>query len=197
MPTVKYRAMPWALCLVLTALGVSAAPITALPAAPSAIPATEPVTPVISVIPGQPQPPAPLTRIREERALDLGQLESIQAETVLYEAQLARVKALSELQKNGADRSLAQPLNVAPPPQEGHTEVTGATRDDGPPQILEITGNRHAFTAVLLFGNGNQVTVQTGNRVPGTDYVVKRISLNEVVVTGKNTALVSLAFAGG
>ncbi|ELN3120752.1 type IV pilus biogenesis protein PilP, partial [Escherichia coli] len=60
----------------------------------------------------------------------------------------------------------------------------------------EITGTGKGFTAVLALINGNQVTVQSGNRIPGTEYVVKRINLNEVVVAGKNQTLVSLSFAG-
>ncbi|WP_139102345.1 type IV pilus biogenesis protein PilP, partial [Serratia sp. 14-2641] len=52
------------------------------------------------------------------------------------------------------------------------------------------------FTAVLALSNGNQVTVQSGDRIPGTEYVVKRINLNEVVVSGKSPTLVSLSFAG-
>lgn len=195
MPTVKFRLTPWALCLALMAPAVFAAPVSDVPAAPSALPSTAPSPPPEMSAP--PVSQTTFTRAEAGRALDLGQLEAIQAETVLYEAQLARAKALSELQKNGVDRSLAQPFNPAPPSQDGHSEVTGATQEAGPPQILEITGNSKGFMAVLLMSNGNQVTVQTGNQVPGTDFVVKRITLNEVVVTGKNTALLSLAFAGG
>ncbi|WP_337263667.1 MULTISPECIES: type IV pilus biogenesis protein PilP [unclassified Serratia (in: enterobacteria)] len=197
MPTVKYRAIPWALGLAMTVVGGFAAPITAVPAAPAALPSTASAAPITPMTSDTPSPSSPFTRADVGRTLDLGQLESIQAETVLYEAQLIRAKALSELQKNGYDRSLDLPFNPAPPSQEGHSAVKGAMPEAGPPQILEITGNKRGFMAVLVLGNGNQVTVQTGNRVPGTDYVVKRITLNEVVVSGQNTALVSLAFARG
>ncbi|ERK05993.1 PilP [Serratia fonticola AU-AP2C] len=115
---------------------------------------------------------------------------------MLYEAQLARAKALNELQKNGYDRALDQPFNPAPPSQDNKTEVKGAVQDAVPPQIVEITGTGKGFTAVLALSNGNQVTVQSGDRIPGTEYVVKRINLNEVVVSGKSPTLVSLSFAG-
>ncbi|MDH2272354.1 type IV pilus biogenesis protein PilP [Serratia marcescens] len=194
MPTVKSWVTPWALCLVLTAPGAFAAPVADIPASPLATPSAEQsVKPPTSA-----DIPLPTTFTRNEagRALNLGQLEAIQAETVLYEAQLARAKALNELQKNGYDRGLDQPFNPAPPAQDNKNEVKGATQDAPPPQIVEITGNGKGFTAVLALSNGNQVTVQAGNRIPGTEYVVKRINLNEVVVTGKNQTMVSLSFAG-
>ncbi|HBE9154530.1 MULTISPECIES: type IV pilus biogenesis protein PilP [Serratia] len=194
MPTVKSWVTPWALCLVLTAPSVFAAPVADIPAAPLAIPSAE--KPVKSPTSVDIPLPTTFTRTEAGRALNLGQLEAIQAETVLYEAQLARAKALNELQKNGYDRALDQPFNPAPPSQDNKAEVKGATQDAVPPQIVEITGTGKGFTAVLALSNGNQVTVQSGNRIPGTEYVVKRINLNEVVVAGKNQTLVSLSFAG-
>lgn len=195
MPTVKFRATPWALCLALTAPGVFAAPVADVRAAPSALPDTETgvPAPASSDIP----PPTVFTRTEAGRALNLGQLESIQAETVLYEAQLARAKALNELQKNGYDRSLDQPFNPAPPSQDNSKkEVKGATKDAVLPHVIEITGNGKVFTALLALGNGNQVTVLVGQRIPGTDFVVKHVSINDVVVTGADQSLVSLSFAG-
>nr|WP_241390174.1 type IV pilus biogenesis protein PilP [Serratia marcescens]ULG13233.1 hypothetical protein 1577p_00046 [Serratia marcescens] len=190
MPTAKSRVTPWALCLVLIAPGVFAAPVADIPAAPPASPPVKPPTTA--------DLPLPTTFARAEagRALNLGQLEAIQAETVLYEAQLARAKALNELQKNGYDRALDQPFNPAPPSQDNKSEVKGAVQDAAPPQIVEITGAGKGFTAVLALSNGNQVTVQVGNRIPDTEFVVKRININEVVVSGKNQTLVSLSFAG-
>lgn len=196
MPTVKSGVTPWALCLVLTAPGVFAAPVADISAAPIATPSAEKSVkpPASADIPQS----TTFTRTEAGRALNLGQLEAIQAETVLYEAQLARAKALNELQKNGYDRPLDQPFNPVPPSQDNKVEVKGAAQDAVPPQIVEITGTGtgNGFTAVLALSNGNQVTVQSGNRIPGTEYVVKRITLNEVVVAGKNQTLVSLSFAG-
>lgn len=188
MPT-NLRKATWALCLLWLSPGAFATPTTTLPPAPSPESAPEHAEPV-----DIPQPTT-FTRAEAGRALNLGQLESIQAETVLYEAQLARAKALNELQKNGYDRALDQPFNPAPPSLDGKTDVKGTTQDAVPPQIVEITGTGNGYLAVLSLSNGNQVTVQTGNRIPGTDYVVKRITLNEVVVSGNNQSLMSLSFA--
>lgn len=173
------------LCVILLSPEVFAKPTTSLPPAP-------PLDMEMKTV----MPPTTFTLAEAGRALNLGQLESIQAETVLYEAQLARAKALHELQKNGYDRSLEQPFNPTSPAQDNKTEVNGAAQDVIPPQIVEITGNGTGYLAVLTLSNGNQVTVQTGNRIPGTDYVIKRITFNEVVVSAKNQSLVSLSFAG-
>lgn len=190
MPIVKSG---WMLCIALLSQSVFAAPSTELPPAP-AVKETPTPAPV-----AKPADTAPTTFTQNEQAsaLNLGVLESIQSETVLYEAQLARVKALSELQKNGYDRSLTQPFNPAPPSQDNNkTEVKGTTQTGSPPQVVEIAGTGKGYTALLSLSNGNQVSVQTGNRIPGTDFVVKKISLDEVVVSSPDQALVSLSFAG-
>lgn len=193
MPT-NLRTAAWALCLLSQSPGVIAAPTTTLPPAPlpnTVVKGNEPVE-----TPDDASPPTAFTRVEAGRALNLGQLESIQAETVLYEAQLARAKALNELQKNGYDRGLDQPFNPAPPALDGKAEVKSAAQDVIPPQIVEITGTGNGYLAVLSLSNGNQVTVQAGNRIPGTDFIVKRVTLNEVVVSGNNQSLMSLSFAG-
>lgn len=189
MPT-KNRIAHWALCLMLLPTVAFAEPVTDLPPPPSVDSAEKKQVPADTPL------PTTFTRAEAGRMLNLGQLEAIQAETVLYEAQLARAKALNELQKNGYDRSMDQPFNPAPPSLDNTPEIKGATQNDPPPQIVEITGSGSGYMAVLSLSNGNQVTVQTGNRIPGTEYVVKRVNLNEVVVSGKNQSLVSLSFAG-
>lgn len=189
MPT-NLRRAAWALCLLWLSPGVFAAPTTTLPPAPSPESAPE-QTESADV----PQATA-FTRVEANRALKLEHLEDIQAETVLYEFQLSRTKALNELQKNGFDSGQSQPFNPAPPSLDGKADVKGTAQDAVPPQIVEITGTGNGYLAVLSLSNGNQVTVQTGNRIPGTDYIVKRITLNEVVVSGNNQSLMSLSFAG-
>lgn len=185
----------WMLCIGLITQSVLAAPSTDLPPAPTPL-VKENISPV-PAIKTVDIPPTTFTQSEQASALNLGVLESIQSETVLYEAQLARVKALSELQKNGYDRSLAQPFNPAPPAQDNSkTEVKGSNQTSTPPQVVEIAGSGKGYSALLSLSNGNQVTVQTGNRIPGTDFVVKKISLDEVVVSSPDQPLVSLSFAG-
>ncbi|WP_432324102.1 type IV pilus biogenesis protein PilP [Yersinia enterocolitica] len=191
MPTAKYQLPTWALCFAMFVPSVFAAPVTDLPTAPTST--TEKAPPIS----GDALPSTTFTRSEAARALNLGQLEAIQAETVLFEAQLARAKALNELNKNGYDRSVDQPFNPAPPSQDNTKhEVKGAAQEAIPPQVIEISGDSKGFSALLALSNGNQVSVQTGSRIPGTDFVVKRITLNEVVVSMSNQSLISLSFSG-
>lgn len=182
----------WALCLALAAPAAMAAPQpdghgpgnpTASPPATADLP-----LPV----------PHPLTVLHDSagQPLNLGTLEVIQAETVLFEAQLARARALGELQKKGYDTLAGSPFNPAQPAGNDAPAVKGAAADAAPPQVVEIAGSGTALSALLVLSNGNQVHVQTGSRVPGTDYVVKRISISEVVVSSSSHALLSLTFAG-
>ncbi len=151
MPTAKSRVTPWALCLVLIAPSVFAAPVADIPAAPPASPTVKPPTTA--------DLPLPTTFARAEAglALNLGQLEVIQAETVLYELQLARAKALNELQKNGYDRALDQPFNPAPPSQDNKSEVKGAVQDAAhrrlwrsPERVKDSRPCWHSATAIRL-----------------------------------------------
>ena len=157
-----------ALCLLLLSPAAMADPVSTLPPAqnassPAPLPVPRPVT-VMHDSAGQP--------------LNLGSLETIQAETVLFEAKVARAKALGELQKSGVDSDPAPLFNPAPP------------------QVVEIAGSGNALSALLVLSNGNQVRVQPGSRVPGTNYTVSRISFNEVVVSSPGHAAISLTFAG-
>ncbi|MBC8950064.1 type IV pilus biogenesis protein PilP [Xenorhabdus sp. TS4] len=181
----------WLLSMVLITPAVNANPDTDLPSSSTVI--SEPKEPSITT---PTQTVTTFKRTEAGRALNLGQLESIQAETVLYEAQLARAKALSELQKNGYDSSFELPFNPASPIQDSNQiDIKGATQDTTLPQVIEISGRGKNFTALLTLNNGNQVTIQTGGQIPGTDYVVRRISINEVIITAPNRPLISLSFA--
>ncbi|WP_426575564.1 type IV pilus biogenesis protein PilP (plasmid) [Xenorhabdus stockiae] len=133
-----------------------------------------------------------------KKALNLGQLESIQAETIIYEAQLERAKTLNELQKNGYDRSLDLSFDQPPPIQSRPNEVysQGVNQNSTLPKVIEISKIGKIFTAQIAFSNGNKINVKTGNRIPGTDYIVRRININEVVITSPNNQLISLSFSG-
>jgi type IV pilus biogenesis protein PilP len=192
MPINKFGVKSCAFCLVLAVQGVIAAPVSDLPPAPQVNSTPEQAKPNTAS-----QPSTTVFAQKEAvRALNLGQIEAIQAETVLYEFQMARVKALNELNKNGYDGLLDQPFNPAPPAQDSKTTVKGTAQEATPPQVVEISGDGKEYTALLALSNGNQVSVQNGNQIPGTDYVVKRITISEVVVSGPKQSLLSLSFAG-
>lgn len=174
-----------ALCLLLLSPAAMADPVSTLPPAqnassPAPLPVPRPVT-VMHDSAGQP--------------LNLGSLETIQAETVLFEAKVARAKALGELQKSGVETDTATLFNPAPPAADAQA-VKGASTDTTPPQVVEIAGSGNALSALLVLSNGNQVRVQPGSRVPGTNYTVSRITFNEVVASSPGHAAISLTFAG-
>lgn len=193
MPIVSYGTKCWVMILVLSVHDVSAAAEIDLPLSPISTDQTlfaKSATTGISL-------PTAFIHSKASHGLNLGQLESIQAETVLYEAQLARAKALNELQKNGYDHSLDHSFNPIQPAQKNRkSEVKATTSDFAPPLVIEIVGNGKGYTALLSLSNGNQHSVQAGTRIPGTDYTVKNINLNEVVVTGPEESSISLSFAG-
>lgn len=178
------------LCLLLLSPSVMAAPVATLPSAPSPAQNTSPPSP--------PPVPRPVTVMHDSagQPLNLGSLETIQAETVLFEARVARAKALGELQKSGVDSDPVPLFNPAPPAATDAQAVKGASTDTTPPQVVEIAGSGNALSALLVLSNGNQVRVQPGSRVPGTNYTVSRISFNEVVVSAPGRTAMSLTFAG-
>lgn len=165
----------WVLCLALNGTGAFASPVTDIVAAPSAASVGK-SSPPATVSTKAAQPDSAVQKRDAQRTLTLEKLEAIQAETVLFEAQLAREKVFRELQKS-SNRPDQQQASL-------------------PPQVVEITASGRDFTAVLLLGNGNLITVRQEDRIPGTDDVVKRITLNEVVVSGHDQMPFSLSFAG-
>lgn len=178
MPTTKFRVFYLAVFLGLSPHCVLAENVDSKPEVKSSLPLTT------------------FSQNEASRALNIGKLEEIQAGTVLYEAQLAMARALNELHKNGFDGTLERPFNPAPPSQDTQKLIKVTEEYSSPPQVVEITGSGNGFSAVLVLSNGNRVPVQNGSRVPGTEYTVKRVGFNEVVVSGKNNTLLSLSFAG-
>ncbi|WP_436883028.1 type IV pilus biogenesis protein PilP [Enterobacter asburiae] len=179
-----------ALCLLLLSPAVMADPVATLPPAPS---------PAQHASPPAPLPvPHPVTVMHDStgQPLNLGSLEAIQAETVLFDFKVARAKALGELQKSGMDSDTTPLLNPVPPVSADAQAVKGASTDTTPPQVVEIASSGNALSALLVLSNGNQVRVLSGSRVPGTNYTVSRISFNEVVVSSPGHTAISLTFAG-
>lgn len=121
--------------------------------------------------------------------LTIAHLEAIQAQTVLYEAQVLRARALQELQKNGGEVDSAKPFNPAPPAD------IPVISSQSLPQIIQISGTGKSISALLILGNGNQVTVSQGSDIPGTAWQVSKITLNQVIVTSGDKAR-TLNFSG-
>lgn len=139
--------------------------------------------------------PMKILRSTTGQPLNMGSLEVIQSETVLFEAQVSRARALDELQKSGSEATASLPFNPAPP-ADGSPQAIKGTTDNTPPEVIEISGQGTSLSALLSLSNGNQVYVRTGGRVPGTDYTVSKITLDEVVLSARDKSLLSLSFSG-
>lgn len=139
--------------------------------------------------------PVKILRSTTGQPLNMGSLEVIQSETVLFEAQVSRARALDELQKSGSEATASLPFNPAPP-ADGNPQAIKGTTDNTPPEVIEISGQGTSLSALLSLSNGNQVYVRTGGRVPGTDYTVSKITLDEVVLSARDKSLLSLSFSG-
>ncbi|PUA41488.1 type IV pilus biogenesis protein PilP [Pseudomonas protegens] len=104
------------------------------------------------------------------------QLEQIQAETVLLEAQAARAKAKKELEE-GTSGGSGLPM----------LESSGASlpaRPLGRVHVQEIYGAGNRLVARLGLPDGSQVEIVPGEAIPGTDLTVTAISARSVRVSG-------------
>ncbi|MEF4610837.1 type IV pilus biogenesis protein PilP [Escherichia coli] len=106
------------------------------------------------------------------------QVEQIQAETVIYEAKLARQKAVSEL------RNLAS-ATPAITPSSGYSSLADT---DIPAQrvaakslrVIEIFGTPQQMSARISLLDGSVTDVKVGQSIPGTSYKVASITGNGV-----------------
>lgn len=188
----KYSRTLWLLMLTGVTAVSDAAPTTALPASTPASDITR------SAPIDKPAPPAPLHE-NSGNTLNLARLERIQADTLLFEAQVARAKALLSLQQNnGYDASLPAPLSqsLVVPASGG---VPGTTLPALPtqvvlPRVVEIAGSGKHLRTRLALADGTAVELSTGQRVPGTNNTVKNITAQEVQVTTSAGETHTLAF---
>ncbi|EDW6064587.1 type IV pilus biogenesis protein PilP [Salmonella enterica subsp. enterica serovar Oslo] len=123
-------------------------------------------------------------------------MEDIQAQTMLYKAQLLRDKALTELQKlsTGSDS-----LSMASAPLPYDTSATQSApaapaRDEPPPQVIQITGAGKTLSALIRLSGGNQLMVQAGNTIPGANLKVEKITFDAVTVSKAGKQPWMLAF---
>lgn len=190
---------PLLLCILFGSTpGSYAAPTTALPDVTHTT-EIQKSSPTESGAPSSDTPPAP-TRLHESsgNTLNLARLERIQADTLLFEAQAARAKALLSLQQNnGYDASLPAPLSQSLVAATGG--VPGTTLSTLPtqtvlPRIVEIAGSGKHLRTRLALSDGAAVELSAGQRIPGTNNTVKTITAQEVQITTSTGETHTLAF---
>lgn len=113
----------------------------------------------------------------------LQRLETIQAETVLLEAQAARAKVQRELDEVPLISSKDIVSNI---PQNQLPLVAQTTYPL--PVIQEIYGNNKRLVAQLVTAEGGVTTVSIGQVIPGTDYKVTSITAKSVQVSDGNVS---------
>lgn len=149
-----------------------------------------------------------IAKVAEEDAsrITLGELETLQAETLLYEARLARDKARNELKKYGVtDTPQATAQMPTPTPQRDDTpsysgagEIANLSDSAGQvvlPQIIQIFGQGHHLQAKLLLNSSLRITVSQGSKIPGTPFVVRQITPQRVEVQKPGEPTSTLVFA--
>ncbi|EOL1347841.1 type IV pilus biogenesis protein PilP [Escherichia coli] len=104
-------------------------------------------------------------------------IEQIQEETALYEAMLAREKIRHEL------RMLEQGIPAEPGrPQESTSAIPTAPSTAASPRLTEIFGVQPQLSARIELSGGHITDVKTGQNIPGTPYLVEKITPDSVVL---------------
>ncbi|ECM3182338.1 type IV pilus biogenesis protein PilP [Salmonella enterica subsp. enterica serovar Newport] len=154
------------------AAGTTPAPVTTLPPpAPASVPV--PAT----------APPDVKTVVPPSTGGTVAHMEDIQAQTLLYKAQLMRDKALAELQKISSN-SDSLPVSVGPLSYDTSASApVSSARDDASPQVIQITGDGKTFSALIRTNRGSQLIVHAGNTIPGTNLKVDKITFDAVTVS--------------
>ncbi|EAS1943286.1 type IV pilus biogenesis protein PilP [Salmonella enterica] len=120
-----------------------------------------------------------------------GQLEALQAKTLLLEAQVQAARLQKELTTTetagaGENGPAAGPFAMNMPADVGTTPVQAApaaTRAPGRITVLEVSGRGNALQATLSFPDGRRSVVKAGNALPGSTLTVKAISLSGVTLS--------------
>lgn len=105
------------------------------------------------------------------------QIEQIQDETALYEAMLAREKIRHELRT----LELGAPAEARGQP-ESTSAVTTNTQALPSPRLTEIFGVQPHLSARIELPGGNITDVKAGQNLPGTPYLVEKITPDSVVL---------------
>ncbi|ELA3518079.1 type IV pilus biogenesis protein PilP [Salmonella enterica] len=122
-----------------------------------------------------------------------GQLEALQAKTLLLEAQVQAARLQKELTTTetaggggNGPAAAAGPFAMNTPADRGTTPVQAApaaTRAPGRITVLEVSGRGNALQATLSFPDGRRSVVKAGNTLPGSTLTVKAISLLGVTLS--------------
>lgn len=165
---VNYAKFPLVIITLFAAFGVYAAPTTTLPSSP------------LPAAPAKKMPAAvPVAIPTEGSRLDVEQLERIQAETILLEAQALRTKAEIAAQGGSMDSESQTPT------------ATAAGISSTLPRISEIAGS-DTLSANLVMPDNSEVHVWKGQSIAGTDMTVTKITSQGVIVTHADGSTVSL-----
>ncbi|EBM0478752.1 type IV pilus biogenesis protein PilP [Salmonella enterica] len=122
-------------------------------------------------------------------------MEDIQAQTMLYKAQLLRDKALTELQKLSSDTPAMASSPLPYDTSATQSAPAASARDEPPPQVIQITGEGKTLSALIRLSGGNQLMVKAGNTIPGANLKVEKITFDAVTVSKAGKQPWMLAFA--
>lgn len=150
--------------------------------------------PAAAAVPSTPTPTADASEsvpINPGEGLTGGQLEALQAKTLLLEAQVQAARLQKELTTTetagaGENGPAAGPFAMNMPADVGATPVQAApaaTRAPGRITVLEVSGRGNALQATLSFPDGRRSVVRAGNTLPGSTLTVKAISLSGVTLS--------------
>lgn len=123
----------------------------------------------------------------------VGELERIQADTVLFEARAARNKAMLSWQQTGGtgDAVLPAPVVTGAPASSSSPAVVSAL-----PRITEISGSGRLLRCRLRMADGSLVEASAGQTLPGTGYTVSTVTEASVAVTSTDGKTHNLLFSG-
>ncbi|ECI0980084.1 type IV pilus biogenesis protein PilP [Salmonella enterica subsp. enterica serovar Newport] len=123
-------------------------------------------------------------------------MEDIQAQTLLYKAQLLRDRALAELQKisSNSDSLTVSGTSLPYDTSAIQSAPAASARDDTPPQVVQITGEGKTLSALIRTNRGSQLIVHAGNTIPGTNLKVDKITFDAVTVSKAGKTPRILAF---
>ncbi|EHD9031543.1 type IV pilus biogenesis protein PilP [Salmonella enterica subsp. enterica serovar Infantis] len=152
--------------------------------------------PAAAAVPSTPTPTSTadasdIVPINPGEGLTGGQLEALQAKTLLLEAQVQAARLQKELTTtetagDGGNGPAAGPFAMNMPADVGATPVQAApaaTRAPGRITVLEVSGRGNALQATLSFPDGRRSVVRAGNTLPGSTLTVKAISLSGVTLS--------------